>query len=88
MHRTPLLERNRALAARGLGLASRTPSANSTTRSCGPADLPRFAGLVDPAPGPGTITAFRNAGIRTVMLTGDQRLTGETIARGLGVLHR
>jgi Ca2+-transporting ATPase len=44
--------------------------------------------MIDPA-APGvkeTIARFRAAGIRTVMLTGDQRLTAEAIARELGVL--
>lgn len=48
-----------------------------------------FAGIIDP-PAEGvkeTIAAFRHAGIRTVMLTGDQRLTAEAIARDLGVLE-
>ena len=47
-----------------------------------------FAGIIDP-PAEGvkeSIAAFRQAGIRTVMLTGDQRLTAEAIARDLGVL--
>jgi len=47
-----------------------------------------FAGIIDP-PAEGvkeSIAAFRRAGIRTVMLTGDQRLTAEAIARDLGVL--
>jgi Ca2+-transporting ATPase len=48
-----------------------------------------FAGLIDP-PAPGvkdTIERLRAAGLRTVMLTGDQRLTAETIGRQLGVLQ-
>src|SRR5690606_4466894 len=48
-----------------------------------------FAGIIDP-PAEGvkeSIAAFRQAGIRTVMLTGDQRLTAEAIARDLGVLQ-
>src|SRR5690606_16013826 len=48
-----------------------------------------FAGIIDP-PAEGvkeSIAAFRHAGIRTVMLTGDQRLTAEAIARDLGVLE-
>lgn len=48
-----------------------------------------FAGMMDP-PAEGvkeTITRFREAGIRTVMLTGDQRLTAEAVARELGVLE-
>jgi Ca2+-transporting ATPase len=47
-----------------------------------------FVGLIDP-PAPGvkeTIARLRAAGLRTVMLTGDQRLTAEAIGRELGVL--
>jgi Ca2+-transporting ATPase len=47
-----------------------------------------FIGLADP-PAAGvkeTIARLRGAGLRTVMLTGDQRLTAETIGRELGVL--
>jgi Ca2+-transporting ATPase len=40
-----------------------------------------------PAPGvKGTIATFRRAGILTVMLTGDQRLTAERVARDLGLM--
>jgi Ca2+-transporting ATPase len=48
-----------------------------------------LAGLIDPpASGvTGTIERLRAAGLRTVMLTGDQRLTAETIGRELGVLR-
>ena len=47
-----------------------------------------FIGLADP-PAPGvreTIARLRDAGLRTVMLTGDQRLTAEAVGRSLGVL--
>jgi Ca2+-transporting ATPase len=47
-----------------------------------------FVGLIDP-PAPGvkeTIRKLRGAGLRTIMLTGDQRLTAEAIGRELGVL--
>jgi len=47
-----------------------------------------FVGFADP-PAPGvkdTIARLRRAGLRTVMLTGDQRLTAEAIGRELGVL--
>jgi Ca2+-transporting ATPase len=47
-----------------------------------------FIGLVDP-PASGvkdTIQRLREAGLRTVMLTGDQRLTAEAIGRSLGLL--
>ena len=48
-----------------------------------------YVGMIDPpAPGVGdTIRTFQRAGIRTVMLTGDQRLTGASVARELGLLH-
>jgi Ca2+-transporting ATPase len=48
-----------------------------------------FVGLTDP-PAPGvlaTIRALQDAGIRTVMLTGDQKLTAESVARELGVMR-
>ena len=47
-----------------------------------------FLGFVDPA-APGvkeTIATLRDAGLRTVMLTGDQRRTAEAIGRDLGLL--
>jgi Ca2+-transporting ATPase len=47
-----------------------------------------YVGLVDP-PAPGvkeTIATLRRAGLRTLMLTGDQRLTAEAIGRELGLL--
>jgi Ca2+-transporting ATPase len=88
--RTALLERNRALAARGLRVIALADAELDQHDGQLPAQLTflGFAGLLDPpAPGvPETIAAFRTAGIRTVMLTGDQRLTGESIARGLGVV--
>jgi P-type Ca2+ transporter type 2C len=47
-----------------------------------------FLGLMDP-PAQGvkeTIARLRGAGLRTVMLTGDQRLTAEAVGRELGIL--
>jgi P-type Ca2+ transporter type 2C len=47
-----------------------------------------FVGLMDP-PAPGvreTIGRLRAAGLRTVMLTGDQRLTAQAVGQELGVL--
>ena len=47
-----------------------------------------FVGLVDP-PAPGvhaTIARLKDAGLRTIMLTGDQRLTGEAVGRELGMI--
>jgi Ca2+-transporting ATPase len=88
--REELLRRNGALAEQGLRvIALATGDAPS-----GEGELPRelvflgFVGIVDP-PAPGvkeTIASFREAGIRTVMLTGDQRLTAQSIARSLGLL--
>lgn len=41
-----------------------------------------------PAPGvKETISRLREAGLRTIMLTGDQRLTAEAIGRELGILR-
>ncbi|HET9300397.1 MAG TPA: cation-transporting P-type ATPase, partial [Candidatus Polarisedimenticolaceae bacterium] len=48
-----------------------------------------FLGLMDP-PAPGvkeTIARLREAGIRTVMLTGDQRRTAEAVARQVGTMR-
>ncbi len=89
--RERVLERNRGMARRGLRVLA---------LAYGPVDQPREAalagltfiglvGIIDP-PAPGvadTIERFRAAGIRTVMLTGDQRLTAEAIGRDLGVLE-
>jgi Ca2+-transporting ATPase len=47
-----------------------------------------FIGLADP-PAPGvkeTIDRLRAAGLRTVMLTGDQRATAQSVGRALGLL--
>jgi Ca2+-transporting ATPase len=47
-----------------------------------------FAGMMDPpAEGvPETIATLRRAGIRTVMITGDQRATAEAVGRELGIV--
>jgi Ca2+-transporting ATPase len=87
--RARLLEQNRALAAEGLrvlALAWRPVEAIET----GAADdlvFLGFVGLVDPVrPGvKDAIATCRDAGIRTVMLTGDQQLTAETVGRQLGL---
>ncbi|HEX6308476.1 MAG TPA: HAD-IC family P-type ATPase [Longimicrobiales bacterium] len=85
------LEQNRTMAARGLRVLA---LANGERGGTGPDDLGGLiliglVGISDP-PAPGvqeTIDAFRAAGIRTVMITGDQRLTAEAVARGLGILR-
>jgi Ca2+-transporting ATPase len=88
--REELLLRNSAFAERGLRVIALATGAAPS----GDGELPSglaflgFVGIVDP-PAPGveeTIARFREAGIRTVMLTGDQRLTAQSIARSLGLL--
>ena len=98
--RARLLAANEALAGRGLrvlALAERELPAGSDVGSLGAIDRAvhdlafiGFAGMTDP-PAPGvreTIARFEGAGIRTLMLTGDQRATAEAVARNLGLLAR
>jgi Ca2+-transporting ATPase len=89
--RVRLLTLNRQLAAKGLRvLALATGQAASPGESAlRELTWVGYVGMLDPpAPGVGeTIRTFQQAGIRTVMLTGDQRLTGETVARELGLLR-
>ncbi len=90
--RAALIGTNDALAARGLRvLALATgPAASPTEDALKGLLFVGFVGIVDP-PAPRvkeTIARFREAGIRTVMLTGDQRLTAAAIARELGLLER
>ena len=88
--RARLLTMNGELAGRGLRvLALATGEAAGTSESAlrGLTWI-GLVGLTDP-PAHGvaeTIRSFRDAGIRTVMLTGDQQLTAATVARGLGLL--
>jgi Ca2+-transporting ATPase len=87
---TRLLNENADLARRGLrvlALATGTVSSPSETAPSGMTYI-GLVGMIDP-PAVGvteTIRQLRGAGIRTVMLTGDQRITAEAIARDLGVL--
>lgn len=98
--RARLLAANEALAARGLrvlALAERELPGSSDTGSVAAIDRAihdlafiGFVGMTDP-PAPGvreTIARFEGAGIRTLMLTGDQRATAEAVARNLGLLER
>lgn len=87
--RRALEETNRSFAARGLrllGLAHGTVAGTDEGALRG-LTFVGFVGLSDP-PAPGVEDALhtlRTAGIRAVMLTGDQRWTAEAIARRLGV---
>jgi P-type Ca2+ transporter type 2C len=87
--REELLGWNRNLAARGLRvLALATGELERDDDDLSGLTWVGFAGLSDP-PAAGvaeTIRAFRQAGIRTVMITGDHRLTAASIARALGIL--
>jgi Ca2+-transporting ATPase len=81
---------NEILASRGLRVLALAHgvvegTTEHETRGLG---LVGLIGLADPpAPGvPETIRILREAGIRTVMLTGDQRRTAEAVARELGLL--
>jgi len=83
--RAALLDENERLAAQGLrviALASGPGDGEEDLTFLG------LVGIVDP-PAEGvreTIDAMKRAGIRTVMITGDQRATAEAIARQLGAL--
>jgi len=88
--REALLDVNRALGEQGLRVlavaagAVAEPSESSLTRLT----FLGFLGLMDP-PAPGVkdaIKRLRTAGLRTIMLTGDQRSTAEAVGRELGVL--
>jgi P-type Ca2+ transporter type 2C len=84
--RCAILQDNDALAARGLRVIALASGSSDRLE-----DLVFLAlvGIVDP-PAEGvreTIDVLRTAGIRTVMITGDQRATAETIARELGALE-
>jgi Ca2+-transporting ATPase len=86
-----LLERNRQLAGRGLRVLAlaRGVAAQPNEAALQRLTFVAFAGLIDP-PAPGveeTIHLFRQAGIRTVMLTGDQQLTAQAVARDLGIVR-
>ena len=88
--RKALLDANDELARTGLrvlAVAFGRVSEPSESQLCG-LTFAGFIGLADP-PAPGvkeTIARLRRAGLRTVMLTGDQRPTAEAIGRELGVL--
>ena len=89
--RSALMAANEELARDGLRvLALATgPVADASEHGLRGLTFLGLAGLIDP-PASGvkdTIARLRAAGLRTVMLTGDQRVTAETIGRQLGVLR-
>ncbi len=89
--REALLETNRELAARGLRVLALAmkEEVGGTEADLKELTWVAFIGLNDP-PAPGareTIDVFARAGIRTVMITGDQQRTAEAVARELGLLR-
>ncbi len=89
--RTEILAVNSALASRGLRVLALAAGSVEAAGESHLRDL-TFVGLVGladpPAPGVAeTIRQFRSAGIRTLMMTGDQRDTALAVARGLGLLE-
>ena len=87
--RAHLQRLNEEMAADGLRVIALAEGAASAEKELPPRLMfLGFAAMADPpAPGvPEAITALREAGVRTVMVTGDQRATGEAIARQLGML--
>ena len=89
--RAAMLEINDELAGAGLrvlGVAAGAVS-DASERALTELTFIGFIGLADP-PAPGvreTIARLRQAGLRTVMLTGDQSLTAQAVGRELGVIH-
>jgi Ca2+-transporting ATPase len=84
--RAGIIQDNEALAAKGLRVIALASGSSDRLE-----DLVflALAGIVDP-PAEGvreTIDILRTAGIRTVMITGDQRATAETIAQEVGALE-
>ncbi len=92
--RIALLDDNRGLAARGLRVLALAYRELDEDESAGPEAVHDlvfvgFAGIQDP-PAKGvreTIARFHNAGVRTVMITGDQAITAEAVGRDLGLLR-
>jgi Ca2+-transporting ATPase len=87
--RGALQRQNEALAARGLRVVAlaRRDGLSTTQDELRDLSFVAFAGIIDP-PASGAkeaIDVFRNAGIRVVMMTGDQKLTGAAVAAELGL---
>lgn len=88
--RERMLEQNHELASRGLRVLAlaTAPVRAQDAESLRDLTFVGFAGMSDP-PAAGvksTIERLHTAGIRTVMITGDQRRTAEAVARELGIL--
>jgi Ca2+-transporting ATPase len=88
--RDRLLEVNAQLAARGLRVLALAdgPVDEPSDGALRDLTLLGLVGMIDP-PAAGvadTIRLFRKAGIRTVMITGDQHRTAEAVGRELGVI--
>ena len=83
------IERNRELAGHGLRVLALARAAESNVRDDRLEDITIIAlvGMADPPAEdvPETIAKLHDAGIRTVMITGDQQLTALSIARQLGM---
>jgi Ca2+-transporting ATPase len=89
--RARLVELNGRLATEGLRVLALASGdvAQPTESSLTDLTFAGFIGLMDP-PAAGVreaVARLREAGLRTVMLTGDQRFTAEAIGRELGVLE-
>jgi Ca2+-transporting ATPase len=88
--RDALLAVNERLAGDGLRVLAVAAGAVNGTAETGVRDLTflGFLGLADPpaAGVPDAIARLRAAGLRTVMLTGDQRLTAQSVGHQLGLL--
>jgi Ca2+-transporting ATPase len=90
--RVAALRENEALAAGGLrvlALAYAPAAAALDEASLHALVFVGLVGMMDPpAPGvAGTVAQLRAAGLRTVMITGDQRRTAEAVARELDLLR-
>jgi P-type Ca2+ transporter type 2C len=88
--RERLLAVNASFASRGLRVLGVACGAvdSADERALHGLTFAGFIGIMDP-PAPGvkdTIARLRGAGLRTIMLTGDQRLTGDAIGRELGLM--
>lgn len=99
--RRTIADRNRDMAARGLRVLALAGAvlpnrqadvaADSTAAEAGELPPLTFIGLVGMSDPPAdgvrdTIDALHSAGIRTIMITGDQKLTAQAVARELGIL--